>query len=74
MRPLAEAPDEDDVAIYRNINSGAGSGELKFKDLTDFEQLQGHADHDEDQSEHDDEGHHTANQEAVKLLLKMVQT
>ena len=73
MRPLAEVQDEDDLAIYRNINSGTGSGELKFKDLADFEQLRGH-EHDEDQSEHDDEGHHTANQEAVKLLLKMVQT
>lgn len=73
MKPLAEAPDPEELALYRNINSGAGSGELKFKDIGDFEQLRGHHEHDEEQSEHDEEGHQTANQEAVKLLNQMIQ-
>lgn len=73
VQPLAGAPDPEEHALYRNINSGAGSGELTFKDIGDFQQLQGHHDHDEEQSEHDEDGHQAANREAVKRLNKMIQ-
>jgi|APSaa5957512535_1039671.scaffolds.fasta_scaffold88246_3 hypothetical protein len=68
-------PEENkDESIYRNINSGTGSGELKFKDVTDFEKLHGHKQREEDESSHDDVGHDEANQLALNFLIAKLDT